>query len=187
MAKYIWIQRVRRQEITRSWGEEQFRWGGGGMKWEWGSQPQCWASAAPLAAAWPGGNEWGAKGAAGAGWMKAGGPQAGQECVCQCKPDFVLGSRHFISLCVSAIPVHKTWLAALPCNLFDHGNFFDRLPCDFLIYQIEFNNSLLLSPFVSPLGFSYDCCLSYPFEALNLFSNCEELSSLSTCIVCKNI
>lgn len=41
--------------------------------------------------------------------------------------------------------------------------FFDRLPCDFLIYQIEFNNSLLLSPFISPLGFTYDCCFSYPF------------------------
>lgn len=129
----------------------------------------------------------GAEVGAGADWMEAGGPWAGQACAWQCKPDFVLGSGCFISRRVSAVPLCKTWLAALPCNLFDRGNFFDRLPCDFLIYQIEFNNSLLLSPFISPLGFTYDCCLSYPFEALNLFSNCEELSSVSACIMCKNM
>lgn len=184
----MWIQRVRRQEIMRSWGEERFCCGGGGIKWEWGSQPQCWACAAPSAAAWPAGTAGrGAEVAAGAGWMEAGGLRAGQACAWQCKPDFVLGSGYFSSRCVSAVPVRKTWLAALPCNLFDHGNFFDRLPCDFLIYQIEFNNSLLLSPFISLLGFTYDCCLSYPFEALNLFSICEKLSSMSACIICKNM
>lgn len=179
---------MRRQEITRSWGEEWFSWGGDGIKWEWGSRPQRWASAAPPAAAWPAGSAGrGAEVAAHEGGWRQGGHQQDRRVFDGASLIFVLGSGYFISRRVSAVPVHKTWLAALPCNLFDHSNFFDRLPCDFLIYQIEFNNSLLLSPFISPLGFTYDCCLSYPFEALNLFSNCEELSSVSACTICKNM
>lgn len=188
VAKHMWVQWVRRLEITRSWGEEWLSWGGGGLKWEWGSQPQGWASAGPRAPAWPARRaRQGARVVTITGRMEAGWPWAWRAGVWQCMPGFVLGSGYFISRRVSAVPVCKTWVAALPCNLFDHGNFFDRLPCDFLIYQIEFNNSLLLSPFSSPLGFTYDCCLSYPFEALNLFSNCEELSSMSACIICKNM
>lgn len=170
------MQRVCRQEITRSFeekngfaGEEVEQSGSGAFS----PGADCTAlSASP----WPAGSKGqGAEVAAGGSCLEAGRLQTGQA-IWQCKPHFVLSSGYFISHRVSAVPVHKTWLAALPCNLFDHGNFFDRLPCDFLIYQIEFNNSLLLSPFISPLGFTCDCCLFYPFELWIYFPTVKNLA-----------
>lgn len=75
---------------------------------------------------------------------------------------------HFIFHHVFASPIHTTWLAVLPCNLFDHSNFFWQPSFWFLIYQIQYNSSLLLSPCISPLGFTHDCYCSHPLETLSL-------------------